>query len=202
MSMRSFAWRHLPRRVLLAYAAMTFDHIPDRIYMRETIVPRIASHGSGRVLNIGVHYYTVRLHQQLMRLGSKLYTADVDPAKAMWGVKGSHSICSALELENCFEPDFFDSVIFSGVLGYGINDLQMFNKTLCSIAKVSSLGSILIVGWDDNMFPDPLKDGNHTSKYVPFSELLGSSRVRRLNGMFDQEGVQCEKVYDVLCRRF
>jgi SAM-dependent methyltransferase len=201
MSIRSFLWQHLPGRVLLAYADKVFDQRPDRVYMRETIIPRIAGSGARRVLNIGVHYYTVRLHDQLTDCGMDVYTADVDAAKAMWGVKGSHAVCSALDLETCFKPEFFDAVILSGVLGYGIDSLEAFSKALKSIAQVTSPGGILVIGWDDNMFPDPLLGSVSTEMFEPYSELLGFSRISRLNGLFDANGFQRSKVYDILSRK-
>lgn len=147
-------------------------------------------------------YYTVRMQDQLTAKGVDFYTVDLDETKSMWGVMGKHSTCSALELETCFETKFFDAIIFSGVLGYGVNDSNACDRALQSIAKVSAPGAVLVIGWDENVFPgDPLANEAYNGCFEPYAGLVGTPRVRCASGQLDKNRGEASKVYDILRRK-
>jgi hypothetical protein len=186
---------------MLLYADVRYLRIPDRRFMSRTIAPALSNTHPMRILNIGVHYYTVRLQRYFLNKNIDLYTTDIDAAKSMWGVPGKHCICGAADLHLHFSKGFFDAVILNGVLGYGINSLSDINEALATLAHILNNRGLLIIGWDVNMSPDPLDGTICLDLFTPYPGLIGISRSGAPNGLFDAQGGQAFKVYDVLERR-
>jgi SAM-dependent methyltransferase len=200
LSLRSLVWTLFPRQILTFYADKTILRLPDRVYMTEAIIPRILARRPKSLLNLGVHYYTDRTQRTLAAAGIDVFTADPDGRKTRWGSEGKHRVCKADEIGANFPGVTFDVVILNGVLGYGLNTQAEFERTLRAIAEKLRSGGLLVIGWDDNMFHDPLAAGTDRTLFVEDETLLGARRVPHLNGLLDTTGGQATKYFDVLRR--
>lgn len=200
MTLRSTIWQHTPKFILRTLADVTKLRHADRIFIRDTIVPSIVKHRRARVMNVGVHYYTQALHEQLLKGGAELHTADIDEKKRMWGSGHRHAVCGSADLHLNFPSRYFDFVLLVGVLGYGIDDQESRKQAVESIAEIMGDTGILIIGWDENMSDDPLEDHCFVSKFSKNHSLLGRSRFRLKNGMYDKDGRECFKVFDLVSK--
>jgi SAM-dependent methyltransferase len=200
LNFRSLVWKYFPRQIMTFYADKTVLRLPDRIYMTDVIIPRIIERRPKSVLNLGVHYYTDRMQRTLAEAGVDVFTADPDGRKTRWGSPGKHRVCKADEIESAFPGVTFDVVILNGVLGYGLDTQAEFDRTLRAIATKLNPGGLLVIGWDQNMFHDPLAAGAYREMFVEDASLLGAQRVPRLNGLLDTNGRPATKNYDALRR--
>jgi SAM-dependent methyltransferase len=200
LNLRSLVWKYFPRQIMTFYADRTILRLPDRVYMTDVIIPKIIERRPKSVLNLGVHYYTDKMQGTLAEAGVDVFTADPDGRKTRWGSAGKHRICKAGDVEGAFPGVTFDVVILNGVLGYGLDTQAEFNRTLRAIATKLNPGGLLVLGWDDNMFHDPLADGAHLDLFVDDASLLGAHRVPQVNGLLDTNGKPATKNYDVLRR--
>lgn len=200
MDLRALIWKHVPRVVMTTYADVTKLRAPDRIYLSTTILPRLIARKPRRLLNLGVHYYTQSFQHALERAGVEVFTADPDDRKTRWGSAGRHAVCTAAGIGAAFPGVDFDVIVLNGVLGYGLDTREEFERTLATFAAAMRPGGLLILGWDDNMFPDPVPLATRDGAFESDVDLLGTSRSAHLSGMRDSAGRPASKIYDVLRR--
>jgi hypothetical protein len=55
---------------------------PDRVHMRDVILPILARHPGTNVLNVGCRRYSVDINSQLKAAGKSVSTIDIDPDAA------------------------------------------------------------------------------------------------------------------------
>ncbi len=200
MIWRALVWTWLPRQVLEYYADRTILRQPDRIFIAQVLIPKIVARRPKRVLALGVHYYTQRMQRTIERSGIELFTADPDARKVRWGAKSRHRVCTAAEIKSHFPGATFDVVLLNGVLGYGLDTQEELDRTYRAVAAKMEPGGLLVLGWDDNMFHDPLASGAHMAYFVEDEGLLGKSRMGRLSGLRHEDGRPATKYFDVLRR--
>jgi hypothetical protein len=127
---------------------------PDRIFLKETLLPEVAKRG-GRVLFIGCQRYTASYPMILEGHGATCWTVDIDPAMARWGAKGRHTVLDAQYIAPSFSTEFFDTVVLSGVFGFGVDTELLQNTVLVSVDKVLKRSDLLVLGWNTDRSPDP-----------------------------------------------
>src|ERR1700758_2641591 len=76
-----------PISQLVRNLLLNLNLLSDRVYMRKSILPLLASTGLKRVLFVGCKSYTSGYGKRLSRISIDYWTTDIDPQAAMWGEK-------------------------------------------------------------------------------------------------------------------
>jgi SAM-dependent methyltransferase len=127
---------------------------PDRRYLRQVILPRIARRG-GTVLLVGCQWYTARDPRFLKRRGVVCWTLDVDPKMAKWGSKGHHVVAPVGRATSHFGSAMFDIVVLSGVFGFGLDEVSAQAKAIEECAAILKPGGLFVLGWNCGLVDDP-----------------------------------------------
>jgi len=113
-----------------------------RYDLERKIIPKIKNK---KVLLVGVADYVSDYPTRLKN--NELWTIDKDSSVEQFGSK-KHIIGSVVEIDKYFPENFFDFILFCGVFGCGLDNLEDAEKALKNCHKVLKDGGILIVGWD------------------------------------------------------
>jgi hypothetical protein len=127
---------------------------PDRVYLRQVILPLIARRG-GTVLLIGCRRYTFQDPIFLEQHGTVCWTLDIDPAVARWGAKGHHVVGPIERGASFFCDAMFDTVVLSGVFGFGVDELPAQEAAIGACAAILKPGGLLVLGWNSDLVIDP-----------------------------------------------
>ncbi|WP_265592606.1 methyltransferase domain-containing protein [Verrucomicrobium sp. BvORR034] len=141
--------RHVPGRLRTRLWLMMGRPMPitsqDRKVLETIILPKVAAEHH-RVLFVGCEIYTA--HYRTFFRRNDYHTLDYDPAKQRYGAR-QHKVGSATELDRYYPAEWFDAVIFNGVLGYGIDELAGAEAAIAACRTVLKPGGLLVVGWND-----------------------------------------------------
>jgi SAM-dependent methyltransferase len=124
--------------------------------MENTILPAFKKLKPGKVLFIGVQNYTKHYSRWFNNDFCEYWTMDILPEVAQFGSKNKHVVGDVLEVDHHFPQNYFDIVIFNGVLGYGVDRPQCQNKALKAIHNIIKGEGILLLGWNKTQTDDPL----------------------------------------------
>jgi len=131
------------------------DHIrlrDSRVFLDDQLLPWIAKHYS-RVLFVGTAPYSYQA-ENLFRRGSEHYTTiDSEPTAATWGA-ANHIMAPIQEIGRHRPGAHFDCIVFNGVFGFGIDDLESQRATVKVLHEALAPGGLLLVGWNTNLTPD------------------------------------------------
>ena len=127
---------------------------PDRVYLRRVILPQIARRG-GVVLLVGCRRYTVHDPILLEQHGVVCWTLDIDLEAARWGAAGRHVIAPIEQAMLHFPAAMFDTVVLSGVFGFGVDDKAAKEAAITASAAVLKPGGLLVLGWNADLVADP-----------------------------------------------
>jgi SAM-dependent methyltransferase len=127
---------------------------PDRIYLKRLILPAVGKQG-GRVLFVGCRSYTSHYPEILASHGAECWTIDIDPVTERWGAKGRHKVLDAQFVDQHFPSGFFDTVILSGVFGWGVDTESLQNTVLSAVGTVLKGNGLLVLGWNTDRCSDP-----------------------------------------------
>ncbi len=120
---------------------------PDRRILEQDILLALARDPDTRhLLFVGVQWYTA--HYPGFFAGKTFATVDPDPDVAQWGGK-PHIVGRIQELEQHLPGLTFDAIVMTGVIGYGLNDLQEVTPALHACAKALRPGGWLVLGVDE-----------------------------------------------------
>jgi hypothetical protein len=120
---------------------------PDRKVLREGIIPEIARQG-GNILFVGVRAYTTDYYAMLESGGGTCWTLDIDPAAASFGAPGRHATGCIGALADLIPGVTFDSIVMTGVLGFGVNRFSHQRDVIAECAEALVEGGILVLGWN------------------------------------------------------
>jgi SAM-dependent methyltransferase len=129
---------------------------PDRAYLRTVIFPALAAEKGQRVLFVGCRVYTRRYVALARRLGLDFWTTDIDPAAAPDGSPGRHVVGDIVTVGPDAFGGPFDSIVFSGVVGFGVDDRPLIEAAFANLARLLRPGGWLVVGWNCDLSADPL----------------------------------------------
>jgi hypothetical protein len=131
------------------------DHIrlrSSRVFLDGRLLPWIAQHYS-RVLFVGTAPYSYQA-ESLFRRGREHYTTiDPEPAAATWGAH-NHIVAPIQEIAAHRPKGHFDCIVFNGVFGFGIDDLDSQRAAIKVLHDALAPGGLLLVGWNTNLTPD------------------------------------------------
>jgi SAM-dependent methyltransferase len=121
---------------------------PDRVHLREVIVPLIASDSAiERVLFVGCDAYTT-VHTAQLAHKREYATIDPDPGKACYGAP-RHIVDGVGRLLEHVASAHFDAIVMNGVLGFGIDDPRSAEVALLACYGALRPGGLLVLGWND-----------------------------------------------------
>lgn len=146
--------------------ANTIVGLPDRVLMAQAYIPAFAADG-GRILAVGVRAYNLEDHAPLQVHGAELWTTDIDPRAARWGVARRHRTGDACELDRVFGDLTFDGVLCNGVLGHGVDTPDQQRRTVNGIAAILRPGGRLLLGWNTSRTNDPVAAGLTQGAFRP-----------------------------------
>jgi SAM-dependent methyltransferase len=154
--MRSWLQRSYLFRMLMP-VLFNFDRrYSDRRYLTESILPALVTSSVKRFLFVGCKEYTARYGKRFTRAGVDYWTTDIDPAAAIWGQKDHHIVCDIAMIDEVYPAESFDAVLLNGVLGDGVDEESVMNRTLTAIAHILRPNGMLLIGWNsDKKHPDP-----------------------------------------------
>lgn len=101
---------------------------------------------SATILFVGLDRYN--WHYPRMLKG-KFYSIDLNPRNKRYGRKNLHTIGSATQLSLYYPSEKFDVVICNGLIGYGVDDLRIFDEMLKECSAVLKTGGSLIIGYNN-----------------------------------------------------
>ena len=113
------------------------DRLNSRQILHQHILPMLGKHGS--VLDVGVRSYT-RIHAQIL----KEYTSvDIDPQR------GADLVADVTDPSFPEVAGRFRSILFNGMIGFGINNKKSLELSIGNFFKVIN-GGVLVIGWNEN----------------------------------------------------
>ena len=131
------------------------DHIrqrDSRVFLDTQLLPWIAAQYS-RVLFVGTAPYSYQAERLFRRRGEHLTTIDPEPGAATWGAR-NHIVAPIQEIAAHRPKGFFDCIVFSGVFGFGVDDLKSQRAALEALHEALAPNGLLLVGWNTNLTPD------------------------------------------------
>ncbi len=145
---------------------------PDRKVLREGVIPEIARRG-GNILFVGVRAYTADYYAMLESGGGTCWTLDIDPAAASFGAPGRHATGCIGALADLIPGVTFDSIVMTGVLGFGVNRFSHQRAVMAECAETLVEGGVLVLGWNGSrVHPSLLEEAAaNWFDYRPLGEL-------------------------------
>jgi SAM-dependent methyltransferase len=134
------------------------QQLPDRKLLREAYLPAFSGMG-GRILWVGCRDYTTTYYTVLESQGAEVWTTDIDPALKRWGLADRHRTGDICFADQLFSDMTFDTVIYNGILGYGVDSEPMQKQSIIALSRIIKPGGHLLVGWNTNKIADPVAAG-------------------------------------------
>jgi hypothetical protein len=157
------SWRRVARIVLPRsarrrlgqwYGDLGIERVPDRIYLTGEILPAVAARG-GKVLFVGCMRYTRHYPSLLEQHGAECWTIDVNPAVARWGAPDRHVTGAIEKATDHWARSSFDTVVLSGVFGYGLNTDHEQEAALRVSRLLLKDDGRFVLGWNTDRCADP-----------------------------------------------
>ncbi len=154
------AFHSLPRfareHILWLLYERNIELRPDRRHLERTIVPSLAAIGVKNALFVGCRAYTRHYPRLFAESGITLFTCDIDPASERFGSPGRHRTIDVCELSPDVFPVRFDAIVFSGVIGFGVDTVAQIEKAAAALASLLMPGDVLVQGSNTDRGIDPL----------------------------------------------
>ena len=149
--------KQVKRFILLNFLGVRrrYDHLrshPSRRFLEHEILPWLARH-QARVLFVGTGPYTWQFERLFRRSRDQYTTIDPESATAVWGAR-NHIVAPIQQIERFRPKGYFDCIVFNGVFGFGIDDLDSQRETIKVLHEALAPGGLLLVGWNTNLLPD------------------------------------------------
>ncbi len=129
--------------------------LPDRKLLAEAYIPAFAVEG-GKILWVGCRAYTADDYPVLEAGGGEVWTTDIDPGAARWGVEGRHRTGDVCEADVVFADQMFDAIVCNGVLGFGVDAPEQQRRALQALSRILKPGGRLLLGWNVDKISDPI----------------------------------------------
>ncbi len=142
---------------------------PARSVLENSILPYYALQGSkSRMLFVGIDWYTKHYEKQFKHYEA-YWTIDPEPSQKRYGGK-NHIIDVFENLNQYFDPPYFDVIICNGVLGHGINDRDAVEKALGVCFAHLRPGGTFVLGWGGTpgLLSFPLEESKSLAQFTAF----------------------------------
>ena len=106
------------------------------------------------MLFVGCRRYTAAYPRLLERAGAKCWTIDIDPDAVRWGAPGHHVIGGIEQAGRLFPRETFDTVVLSGVFGFGLDSFDSQDAAITGVKSVIKHGGWFILGWNKDRVSD------------------------------------------------
>jgi len=127
----------------------------DRVVLERVIFPYLKSREDfRRILFVGCAWYTQ--HYPSLFADREFITLEIDPGESRFGGP-RHIIDSCENLPAHFQPNTLDVVVFTGVYGFGLNQMPAIRKSLLGIHQSLRPGGLFIFGWNDRPATAPYR---------------------------------------------
>jgi SAM-dependent methyltransferase len=155
------AKRYLPKAAqrLVVLSLPTSRHLrahirqrPSRRFLERSILPWIADRYA-RVLFVGTAPYTHQIARLFRRRGDHYTTIESESGGALWGAR-NHIVAPIQEIGRHRPDGYFDCIVFNGVFGFGIDDLEGQRAAIKVLHDALAPNGLLLVGWNTNLLPD------------------------------------------------
>jgi SAM-dependent methyltransferase len=163
---------------------------PSRKWLENDVLAALPALGFRRILFVGTAPYTWHYERIVRRAGGEWITCDVNPSAAVWGAR-RHAVARVQDIDTRFAPAYFDAVILSGVLAFGVAPGAEFDAAIAAIWRVLRPEGLLLLGWNSDAAADPLLAGGMRRLFRAAADLPLPSR-----RSFDEEAF----VYDFQLR--
>jgi len=141
----------------------------DRKLLEQVIFPELlANQTYQQILFVGCAWYT--LHYPNLFRDREFITMEINPEEACYGAS-KHIVDSCENLAQHFNPNSLDVVVFNGVYGCGLNELNAINRTLHAIHRSTRPDGLFIFGWNDlpSMAPYRFEQLSGLNAFEPFA---------------------------------
>ena len=128
--------------------------VSDRRYLTGEMFPVLAARG-GKVLFVGCRPYNRHYPALLEQGGAECWTLDRDPAVARWGAPNRHIVSPIQEAPAHVSPASFDTVVLSGVFGYGLDNSSDQEAALCASRRLLQEDGWFVLGWNNDLCANP-----------------------------------------------
>jgi SAM-dependent methyltransferase len=112
---------------------------------------------------------------------------DIDPDVVRWGAPQRHITASIEQATSHFSAAMFDTVVLSGVFGFGVNEIAGQEAAIAACAVILKPGGLLVLGWNSDLVADPsmLTEVRRNFDSPSDPELDGRVTFRRSTHVFD-----------------
>lgn len=154
------AKRSLPlpirKRVMRRYFANAdaYDSLPERQWIRNTLLPAVAAAKPRRVVFGGAAPYTFQYEEAFDAAVTEYITIDSLPAARVWGAR-RHIEDRIENLERHLDRRSVDVCMLIGVYGFGTNTLDEYAAVLSAAHGVLAQGACLVATWNSDIHEDP-----------------------------------------------
>ncbi|MEM9417677.1 MAG: methyltransferase domain-containing protein [Planctomycetota bacterium] len=141
----------------------------DRRVLEQTIFPYLVGREDlKRVLFVGCHWYT--WHYEKIFARKDYWTLEIDPGRKRYGAK-QHIVDSVEHVDKHFEENSLDAVLMLGVMGWGLDDPEVANRSVENIHRCLRPEGVFINSWDDvpEHRPFPIDELEAFSRFSPWA---------------------------------
>ncbi len=176
-------------------------NLPDRRYLREVMLPHLATANLSNVMLAGVRRYNARYPSLFNFDTTAVWTLDFDPKAAKWGNGPLHRTCDIREIDRVFRGIRFDVIHINGLLGFGVDSREDIKQMIESVHRALMPGGHMMLGWDSDATSDPLENKDILARFhhTEFGRLPGRHSVIGMEGhdhVFDWFQSQVQSTVD------
>lgn len=144
----------LLKNLIRSFKDWRIGRLPSRIFLERTAIPALAAAGHRRMLCVGTRSYNRALYRRCVAEGISVWSIDMDPAAAAYSAPDGHMVGNICDIETLAAGRAFDVIIFNGVLAWGLNDAAEARRAGAAMAKVTTPGGLLLIGWNPGRTDD------------------------------------------------
>jgi SAM-dependent methyltransferase len=139
---------YLPRFIRRRLHLATPIDTHDRRVLEQAVFPGyLADPRIRRVLFVGCDNYTAQYERRFFA-SRDYWTIEPNPKMRRYGSK-QHVVAVLEQLNDHFQPGFFDLIICNGVYGWGLDSAEQCEIAFGNCHTCLAPGGHLLIGWDD-----------------------------------------------------
>ena len=139
--------------------------LPDRVYLKQVMLPAMARMKPANVLRAGTRRYTRRYPEVFDREMTAVWTIDFDPAAARFGNGQLHRTGDMCQVDQVFRGVRFDMIHVNGMLGFGVDTPKNIREMIAACHRALQPSGYLMLGWDADRTPDPTNNEDINSRF-------------------------------------